>query len=541
MGRALRVRIPVLNKDVSVHRLTSSEIRSKFYDPATRVSVPVPETDNLETDLFVYGVSSIITVIMSCIPSFEERIVPELVALSDDDLCTVITELYSECVMANPALDHVAACMFGTRAPLPAELERLSVMLPSELSPIILNHMFRHSVTDHMMVDEAIADNQVLDVPDETIEVLNDVELNLDLERVRALMPELTSRMVGQRHAIDHMVSVARRAAVGFHDPERPPAVAMFVGPPGVGKTMLAKEAARVLFGKDAFGRIDCAQLADKMSHSKLLGPGPGYVGYPSSRDPRNSKPEDIKKQDPSIIYKETLGMGAGGILLIDEIEKADSDALDVMLTAFDEGYVKTSVGNVVNLRNVFIIITSNLGSKELSLQASKNPLGFGLKARKDADETAEKMANIVNVRDTTMKAIREWMKPELLSRVTSVVPFMDLTLDDLAEVVDLEWDRASKHMGSKIDAKVFLTDGLKKHLADKAHERHSGARYVSRLVDSYLVDTIADMYVSVDGMDAYRGKITLDVGDGEGFDSVKATYGDDTYTHVVSDTIGDD
>jgi ATP-dependent Clp protease ATP-binding subunit ClpC len=309
----------------------------------------------------------------------------------------------------------------------------------------------------------------------------------------------------------------------------------MFVGPPGVGKTMMAKESAKVLFGEEAFGRIDCAQIADKMSNSKLLGPGPGYVGYPSGRAGAGQKQptaDEIKEQDPSILYKETLGMEAGGILLIDEIEKADSDALDIMLTAFDEGYVKTSVGNVIDLRNVFIIITSNLGSKELNFRANKKSLGFST-----SDSSCKATLDVVDVRSTTMAAIRDWMKPELLSRITSIVPFIDLTHEEMVEVVELEWARASAHIGRKIGNHITLSDGLKEHLATKAEERNSGARYVGRLVDSYIVDTIAGLFVDAD---VEEMDIILDKSSSGNCDSVKAVFGDKTYEHVITETLGE-
>lgn len=553
MSKPVKVRIPVLNKDVTFLRLTTAEIKTKFHDSTVDVSMFLDETSamptveeegspvvssdqvdvySVELEVYNYGTASAILTIAACTKDFDSKVAPLLKDLSDSDLRDVVFEMYKESVLLNPSLDYVAAAIYGASEPLEDDLLRLVEFLPSEVCTPVVSHIFRYAITDRLLMDEVLTGERILEVPDESIELVEETELTLDMERVRALSTELGLRMIGQRHAIQHIAGVARRVAVGFRDPSRPPAVVMCVGPTGVGKTMLAKETSSILFGEKAFGRIDCAQISEKHGTSKLLGAPPGYVGYPSGR---GKEGEDLRKMDPSMFYKETQGMVDGGILLFDEIEKADPDVLDVLLTAFDEGYVKTSVGNTIDLKNVIIMITSNLGSRELSFQKNKNSLGFAPVVEGTCDETM----GVTEIKTTTMAAIKEWMKPELLSRITAVLPFMELTPEEMSEVVDLEWAKASLYIKEKMPADIILSDGLKALIAEKSIERGSGARYVGRLVDSYIVDALAAMYVETD--EAYAAKeVVLTVETGGECDVVVATYDGETYTHKVTMTLGD-
>jgi hypothetical protein len=547
MSKPVKVRIPGLGKDITFLRLTTSEIKTKFHDakiditdlvddnlPPTETTTLVSSDDagafTVELEIYNYETASAVLTVAACTKDFDTRVVPLLADLDDSKLSEVIFDMYREAVLINPSLDYVAASIYGASEPLDSDLERLVDMLPAELCSNVVSHIFRYAITDRLLMDETLTGERILEVPDESIELIEETELILDMERVRSLSAELSSRMIGQQHAIQHIHGVARRVAVGFRDPSRPPAVVMCVGPTGVGKTMLAKETSNILFGDKAFGRIDCAQISEKHSTSKLLGAPPGYVGYPSGR---GLEGDDVKKMDPSLFYKETQNMLDGGILLFDEIEKADPDVLDILLTAFDEGYVKTSVGNVIDLRNVIIMITSNLGSKELSFKKSKQSLGFG------SASVACDVMDVSDIKSTTMEAINGWMKPELLSRVTAVLPFMELTPEEMAKVVELEWEKASSYVREKLPADIILSDGIKALIAEKSIERGSGARYVSRLVDSYVVDTLAALFVDTD--DAYSAKeIVMTVDTGGECDVVVANYDGQTFEHKITMTIGD-
>lgn len=556
MARAVKVRVPVLNKDVTFLRLTTSEIKAKFHDVTIDVATllddqtPTPAEDDrppgllsdgpgsdiysVELEVYNYGTASAVLTIAACTKDFDTKVAPLLHDLDDSDLRDVVFELYREAILINPSLDYVAAAIYGASEPLSDDLLRLVDLLPSEICSPVVAHIFRYAITDRLLMDEVISGERILDVPDEAVELVEETELTLDMERVRALPAELSSRMIGQQHAIQHITGVARRVAVGFRDPSRPPAVVMCVGPTGVGKTMLAKETSNILFGDKAFGRIDCAQIAEKHGTSKLLGAPPGYVGYPSGR---GKEGEDVRKLDPSLFYKETQGMVDGGILLFDEIEKADPDVLDVLLTAFDEGYVKTSVGNVIDLRNVVIMITSNLGARELqwARESNKLPLGFGT-AKVEACSTT---MDVSEIKSTTMEAIKAWMKPELLSRITSVLPFMELTKEEMRQVVDLEWKKAATYVKEKLPADIIISDGLKDLISEKSMDRGSGARYVGRLVDAYITDTLAALFVETD--EAYAAKeIMLTVETGGECDVVIANYDGENYEHKVTMTLGD-
>jgi ATP-dependent Clp protease ATP-binding subunit ClpC len=284
------------------------------------------------------------------------------------------------------------------------------------------------------------------------------------------------------------------------------------------------------LFSDEAFGRIDCAQLSEPFTVTKLLGPPPGYIGYPSKRDLGDHV--DVKTMDPALFYKETRGMETGGVLLFDEIEKADPGVLDVLLTVFDEGYVKTSVGNVIDMRNVIIVITSNLGARNLQhARDSRNKiLGFS-----PSQGNIEKMLSINEINDITMKAVKDWMKPELLSRVTAVIPFVDLDQDALDSIYEIELEKSLAIVRKTITTRITVEDDLKEKLISVCVDRGSGARYISRLVDTYIIDTLAAFYVDEDASEGGFSPLSLfyESIDGESFVIVKHYHGE--YRHKIA------
>jgi ATP-dependent Clp protease ATP-binding subunit ClpC len=416
-------------------------------------------------------------------------------------------------------------------------MDGLIDMLPDDVSTSIKKHLYKESFIDSLQLAEMDEDD--ITMFELTIdELLTDVhEMSFDIERVRGLPLELNTKVIGQSHAADHLYAIIRRLAVGFRDVNKPPAVLLFAGPTGVGKTLMAKVATDYLFGtKNKFGRIDCANLSEKHDVSKLVGAPPGYVGYPSDRG------GDPKEQDPAVIYREVSKMGQdGGVLLLDEVEKAHPDIWDTFLTAFDEGYVKTSVGNVVDLRNVVIIMTTNLGSKEFDDMQRKNPLGFNTKDVCAMDDETDAQELIKTIKRTASEALRDYMKPELIGRITDVVPFMNLNESGLKDVAELEWDKARVYLTEKLP-EIHITEELKEHIAASAANKKLGARPVQRMIEQYAVDAVAEIYVEYPEKVENTEQIIIDISDNNGFcDTVNVILGESEYEYEVKQTLSDD
>jgi hypothetical protein len=300
--------------------------------------------------------------------------------------------------------------------------------------------------------------------------------------------------------------------------------------------TLMAKVTTEYLFGSsNKFGRIDCATLSEKHDISKLIGAPPGYVGYPSDRG------GDPKEQDPAVIFREVSKMGPnGGVLLLDEVEKAHPDIWDIFLTAFDEGYVKTSVGNVVDLRNVIIIMTTNLGSKEFDDMQRKNPIGFyGVHSNDICGE--DDTETIKTIKKTATDALRDYMKPEMIGRITDVVPFMNLNKIELKAVAGLEWCKAKIYLVEKIKD-VNLTEELKDHIASSASDKKLGARPVQRMIEQYAVDAVAEIYVEHPEIVMDATNIIIDIADNNGkCDMVSVLIGEDKYDYEIKQTLSEE
>jgi DNA polymerase III delta prime subunit len=447
------------------------------------------EEEFSEGDFRALAYMSLLDGMLAAIPRFE-RIILMMAELDGDKAALTVREIYEAFIRVNPKADPTYYCVLQASGELEPELERAMSMLPTQsVSPLWLeNPMYSsnsevvlRSVTFEAAIGEAVSEEAPIEAP---VVMTKTEELAIDAEKVLGLSANLKAVVVGQELAIEHVSSVAKRMAVGFRDESRPAAVFVFAGPTGVGKTLLAKQMALQLFGNDKIGRIDCAMLSDSHHSNKLFGAPPGYVGYPDTRK------SSAKEADPSLIYTETKGMASGGVLLLDEVEKAHPDIWDGFLTILDEGYAKTSVGNIVDFRNMVIIMTTNLGSREFA--SSKGRVSLGFANTIDAPELP-----IDSIRKTAMSGLEEYMKPEVIGRITEVVPFRDLTEAELVEIVDLEWAKTSGFITRKSSATIDLSDELKFKIAKKSSGRGYGARLVSRLLDLYAVDPLAEFYLS--------------------------------------------
>ena len=534
---SIKVRIPSLKHDITINRLTTDEM-DDF--PIIEFSAEFESEEEMAAviaDLeYISDYARIVSVLDLCVKDFTSKISDELVALEPRKAVDTLFEIYKYCVMVNPSIDIMTNEIQSERKPFPEDLEKAIDLLPDNISSAIKRHLYRDSFIDSIQLmdsedDDPIAFEVSID------DVLSDIhELSFDIAKVRGLIPELESKIIGQRHAADHVYAIVRRLAVGFRDVNKPPAVLLFAGPTGVGKTLMAKVTTEYLFGSsNKFGRIDCATLSEKHDISKLIGAPPGYVGYPSDRG------GDPKEQDPAVIFREVSKMGPnGGVLLLDEVEKAHPDIWDIFLTAFDEGYVKTSVGNVVDLRNVIIIMTTNLGSKEFDDMQRKNPIGFyGVHSNDICGE--DDTETIKTIKKTATDALRDYMKPEMIGRITDVVPFMNLNKIELKAVAGLEWCKAKIYLVEKIKD-VNLTEELKDHIASSASDKKLGARPVQRMIEQYAVDAVAEIYVEHPEIVMDATNIIIDIADNNGkCDMVSVLIGEDKYDYEIKQTLSEE
>ena len=550
MAKSIKVHITYIPKDVTILRLTTSEIKERFYDPDTSVSIVIPELKEEEIvyseisddyvlceddSIFYIETARTVEVLYGCVADFADKVLPSLASLPDDKLAISVEDLYRNCVLINPVLDRMTSAIFSSSDPLDSSMDRLTDLLPDPLGKAITEYMYVSSFIDdaYDAYEEKAAAGLSYDVEETALSLERAPELDIDVAKVRLLRQELMAQVVGQRYAIDHVVAVSKRIAAGFRDSSRPPAVLLFVGPTGVGKTLLAKVTAQTLFSRaDAFGRIDCATLSERHDVSKLFGPPPGYVGYPSDRS------GDPKDSDPSVLWRETRGFESGGILLLDEVEKAHPDVWDAFLTIMDEGYAKTSVGNTIDFRNTVIIMTSNLGTKEMSRSRNKAPLGFSSALSMLTPTDAKQIKKVA------LGAAKNYLKPELLGRITAVVPFTDLSHEEMLAVVDLEWAKDLEYIKESIESTITIDDSIKNRIAHLSSDKGSGARLVSRLLEGYVIDPLAELHVEKPTTFTKKGTsaIVSFKGNNGACDEVEVSVdGVDSLTYEVSMTLGDD
>ncbi len=282
---------------------------------------------------------------------------------------------------------------------------------------------------------------------------------------------ELHKRVIGQDEAIKTVSKAIRRSRSGLKDPKRPIGSFIFLGPSGVGKTELAKTIAVFMFGKeDALIQIDMSEYMEKHSVSKLVGSPPGYVGY----DEGGQLTEKIKRKPYSVI-------------LLDEIEKAHPDVFNILLQIFEDGHLTDSQGRRVDFKNTVIIMTSNLGAREIN---KTNPLGF--KKVEDEDISYDDIKNKV------MSELKKAFRPEFLNRLDEVIVFHKLTRPEIYQIIDLMVLRIADQLdiqGIALDIK----ESAKELLLKKGYDATMGARPMRRIIQSMIEDHISEKLISAE------------------------------------------
>jgi ATP-dependent Clp protease ATP-binding subunit ClpC len=276
---------------------------------------------------------------------------------------------------------------------------------------------------------------------------------------------ELHKRVIGQDVAIEAVSKAIRRSRAGIKDPKRPAGSFIFLGPSGVGKTELARTLAEFLFGdEDAMVRIDMSEYMEKHAVSRLVGSPPGYVGY----DEGGQLTEAVRRKPYSV-------------LLLDEIEKAHPDVFNILLQILEDGRLTDAQGRTVDFRNTIVIMTSNIGAKDIAKNVS---FGFG-----SSDEMG---ASYEDMKNRIMGELKKVFRPEFLNRIDEVIVFHKLTKEEIKEIIDLLITRVRAQVAEH-ELQLELTDAAKELLADKGWDPSMGARPLRRAIQRYIEDPLAD------------------------------------------------
>jgi ATP-dependent Clp protease ATP-binding subunit ClpC len=277
---------------------------------------------------------------------------------------------------------------------------------------------------------------------------------------------ELKGKVVGQDEAIKKLTKAIQRTRVGLKDPRKPIGSFVFLGPTGVGKTELAKMLASYLFDKDdALIRIDMSEYMEKFSVSRLVGAPPGYVGYEEG----GQLTEKVRRKPYSVV-------------LLDEIEKAHPDVFNILLQVLDDGALTDGLGRRVDFRNTIIIMTSNIGVRDLKDFGAG--IGFSTKAKE------ENMDEVM--RSTIQSALKKAFSPEFLNRLDDVVVFNSLTKADIHKIIDISLKKLFSRI-TEMGYKIELSDKAKDYLSEKGYDQQYGARPLNRAIQKYLEDAIAE------------------------------------------------
>lgn len=284
-------------------------------------------------------------------------------------------------------------------------------------------------------------------------------------QKLLQLKQILKGNVVGQDAAIDKVVRAIQRNRVGLKDPRKPIGTFLFLGPTGVGKTYLAKKIADELFAtKDSLIRIDMSEFMEKYSTSRLIGAAPGYVGY----DEGGQLTERVRRHPYSVV-------------LFDEIEKADHEVFNLMLQLFDEGHLTDAQGRKVDFKNCIIILTSNVGSRQLG------DFGTGIGFQNYTPEQQNAAAEAV-----IQKELKKTFSPEFINRIDDIITFQQLQPDHIRNIVDIELS----HVLPRIEEQgysISVSDTVKDFLASKGYDRKYGARPLKRAIQQYIEDALCE------------------------------------------------
>ncbi|MGC8652970.1 MAG: ATP-dependent Clp protease ATP-binding subunit, partial [Candidatus Kryptoniota bacterium] len=340
-----------------------------------------------------------------------------------------------------------------------ARLRDLEKKLLSDLEIAKREWELKSETTVHEVTEEHIAD---------VVAMMTGIPVNKIAESESAkllkMSDELKKQIVGQDEPIEKLAKAIRRARAGLKDPKRPIGSFIFAGPTGVGKTELAKALARYLFdSEDALIRIDMSEYMEKFNVSRLVGAPPGYIGYEEG----GQLTEKVRRKPYSVV-------------LLDEIEKAHPDVFNILLQVLDDGVLTDSLGRRVDFKNTILIMTTNIGTREIKPAGS---FGFGQPTEQDRYST---------IKGVIEEAMKRLFNPEFLNRIDDVIIFHPLDTGHIKKIIDIHTESLRERL-SALGVKLELTKQAKEFLAEKGFDPAFGARPLRRAIQRYLEDPLAE------------------------------------------------
>ncbi len=371
-----------------------------------------------------------------------------------------------------------------------ARLRDLEKKLLSDLEIAKREWELKAETTVHEVTEDHVAD---------VVAMMTGIPVNKIAESESAkllkMSEELKKVIVGQDEAVQKLSKAIRRARAGLKDPKRPIGSFIFAGPTGVGKTELAKALAKYLFDSDdALVRIDMSEYMEKFNVSRLVGAPPGYVGYEEG----GQLTEKVRRKPYSVV-------------LLDEIEKAHPDVFNILLQVLDDGILTDSLGRRVDFKNVILIMTTNIGTREIKVTGA---FGFG------QSTTEDKYSSMKNVIEEAMKRL---FNPEFMNRIDDVIIFHSLETNDIKKIIDIHTESLRNRL-STLGVKLELTKHAKDFLAEKGSDPSYGARPLRRAIQRYLEDPLAEEMLKGTFTEGMVVKVKVDKRSGDlKFSEVKA------------------